>query len=130
MAAERCRNKCYPWPLISKTTKRITGKKLIAQSLCFVISVIRAPVVLSGKAVANNGNTPQSFATVDRNYWITKAMIPLNKNAAQWQVASCDQFYFEKQNRVIEGQHGPAAMVLAGRAQLQARHSKVCVPHQ
>ena len=68
-------------------------------------------------------------------------MIPWNKDGGQWQIASCDQFRFEKQRRVIEGKLGPVTMVWASRAQIQAHqeqlfeaqlahHSEVCVPRE
>ena len=124
-----------------KTTKGPLGEILIAQSLSPEISVIRALAVQSGKAVANSGQAPQPFATEDPIYWITQAMIPWDKDGGQWQIASCDQFRFEKQRKVIEGKLGPVTMVWASRAQIQARqqqlfeaqlahHSEVCVPRE
>ena len=68
-------------------------------------------------------------------------MIPWDKDGGQWQIASCDQFPFEKQRKVIEGKLEPVTKVWASRAQIQARqqqlfqvqlahHSKVCVPRE
>ena len=122
-----------------KTTKGPLGEILIAQSLSPETSVIKALAAQSGKSIANNSNAPKPFETDDPIYWITQSMIPWDKDGGHWQIASSDQFRFEKQRRVIEGKLGAASMVWASRAQIQARqqqlfgaqlarHAEQCVP--
>ena len=122
-----------------KTTKGPLGEILIAQSLSPEISVINALAAQSGKAVADNSNASKPFETDDPIYWITQAMVPWSKDGGHWQVATSDQSRFDKQRAAIQGKLGPASMVWASRAQIQARqqqlfgaqlarHSEVCVP--
>lgn len=124
-----------------KTTKELLGEILIAQSLSAKISVINALAAQSGKAVADNSNAPKPFETNEPIYWITQAMVPLSKDGDHWQVATSDQSRFNKQRSAIQSKLGPASMVWASRAQIQARqqqlfgaqlahHAKVCIPRE
>jgi len=110
---------------LQKTTKGPLGEILIAQSLSPETSVIKALAAQSGKAIANNSNAPKPFETDDPIYWITQAMMPWGKDDGHWQVASSDQFRFEKQCKVIEGKLGAASMVWASRAQIQTRQQQL-----
>ena len=122
-----------------KTTKGPLGEILIAHSLSPEISVIKALAAQSGKAVADNSNSAKPFESDDPIYWITQAMMPWGKDGGHWQVATSDQSRFEKQRRAIENKLGPASMVWASHAQIQARqqklfgaqlarHAEACVP--
>ncbi len=124
-----------------KTTKGPLGEILIAQSLSAEISVINALAAQSGKAVADNSNAPKPFETNNPIYWITQAMVPWSKDGGHWQVATSDQSRFNKQRSAIQSKLGPASMVWASRAQIQARqqqlfgaqlarHAEVCVPRE
>ncbi|XXK30131.1 hypothetical protein ACMAY7_11615 [Rhodobacteraceae bacterium nBUS_24] len=111
-----------------KTTKGPLGEILIAHSLSPEISVIKALAAQSGKAVADNSNSAKPFESDDPIYWITQAMMPWGKDGGHWQVANSDQSRFEKQRRAIEDKLGPASMVWASHAQIQARQQKLFGP--
>lgn len=108
-----------------KTTKGPLGEILIAQSLSAEISVINALAAQSGKAVADNSNAPKPFETNNPIYWITQAMVPWSKDGGHWQVATSDQSRFNKQRSAIQSKLGPASMVWASRAQIQARQQQL-----
>ena len=87
--------------------------------------MIKALAAQSGKAVADNSNSAKPFESDDPIYWITQAMMPWGKDGGHWQVATTDQSRFEKQRRAIEDKLGPASMVWASHAQIQARQQKL-----